>query len=58
MLLVPRLTFPDGGAGRALLVLQPDLLEGHQRVCQPTLTLEHCGVRTLQGMEDVNYHVK
>ena len=39
---------PDGGAGRALLVLQPDLLEGHDRVGQPGLALVHRGVGALQ----------
>ena len=39
---------PDGGAGRALLVLQPDLLEGHDGVGQPGLALVHRGVGALQ----------
>lgn len=39
---------PDGGAGRALLVLQPDLLEGHDGVGQPGLALVHRGVGALK----------
>ncbi len=38
---------PDGGAGRALLVLQPDLLQGHQVVRQPRPALVHRRVRAL-----------
>ena len=38
---------PDGGAGRALLVLEPDLLEGHDGVGQPRLALVHSGVGPL-----------
>ena len=43
---------PDGGAGRAFLVLQPDLLQGHQVVRQPGLALVHRGVRALQYQRD------
>ena len=39
---------PDGGAGGALLVLQPDLLECHDGVCQPGLALVHRGVGALK----------
>jgi hypothetical protein len=43
---------PDGGARRALLVFQPDLLQRHQVVRQPRLALEHRGVRALETKED------
>ena len=39
---------PDGGAGSALLVLQPDLLEGHDGVRQTGLALVHRGVGALK----------
>jgi len=43
----------DGCAGCALLVLQPDLLQGHQVVRQPGLPLEHRRVRALnRGVEN------
>ena len=48
---------PDGGAGRALLVLQPDLLERHQGVRQPRLALVNRGVRTLE-FNQVYYEYK
>ena len=38
----------DGGAGGPLLVLQPDLLQGHHGVRQPGLALVHGGVGSLQ----------
>ena len=48
---------PDGGAGRALLVLQPDLLEGDQRVRQPRLPLEHRRVRPLTKLVQLRVRV-
>lgn len=48
---------PDGGAGGALLVLQPDLLQGHQGVRQPRLALVDRGVRTLE-FNQVYYEYK
>ena len=47
---------PDGGAGGALLVLQPDLLEGDDGVGQPGLALVHRGVGALQT-DSINFNL-
>ena len=39
---------PDGGAGGSLLVLQPNLLECHDGICQSGLALVHRGVGALK----------
>ena len=40
-------TLADGSAGRPLLVLQPDLLQGHEVLCQFAAPLEDCGIGSL-----------
>lgn len=40
-------TLSDGSAGRPLLMLQPDLLQGHEVLCQFTAPLEDCGIGAL-----------
>jgi len=46
----------DRGARRALLMLQPDLLERHVRVVDATLALVHGGVRALAQL--LQLHVR
>jgi len=41
------LTFPDGRARRALLMLQTNFFQRDDGVSQPTDTLVHCGIRAL-----------
>lgn len=43
------ITFSDGGAGGSLLVLQPDLLQRHQVVCELAASFEHRGVGSLKA---------
>lgn len=47
---------PDGGAGGALLVLKPDLLEGDDGVGQPGLALVHRCVGSLQT-DSINFNL-
>lgn len=42
-------TLADGGAGRALFVLEPDLLERHELLREPTPAFEHRRVRALRA---------
>ena len=44
----------DGGARGALLVLQPDLLQGHHRLSQHGLPLEHRRIRSLQHRVNIS----
>ena len=41
-------TLPDGSAGRPLLVLQPDLLQRHEVLCQFAAPFEDCGIGSLR----------
>ena len=47
--LYTRSTLADGGAGRALLVLESDLLERHKLLGEPTPAFEHRRVRALRA---------
>lgn len=51
------LTFSDGCARGSFLMLQPDLLQRHQVVCQFTASFKHCGVSSLKATHSINGNI-